>query len=204
MTTQENHKPVIVIDVGKVLVDINLNVVLEELSKRYKKKIDPSLDLDNLFSSLYTGRQRLGDILRTVNEALSISLTPEEWQKLWCRIIIGEVHGMRKVLSKLKSNYCLIALSNTEEVHWKFILEKYPIFELLDGWVVSYEQGVQKPDPAIYRVIMNQFCNGMLPFFYTDDIPEYIEAAQRLGWEAAVFIDAAQFEKNIKRLATNY
>ena len=35
MTTQENHKPVIVIDVGKVLVDINLNVVLEELSKRY-------------------------------------------------------------------------------------------------------------------------------------------------------------------------
>ena len=111
---------------------------------------------------------------------------------------------VRKVLSKLKPNYCLIALSNTEEVHWKFILEKYPIFKLLDGWVVSYEQGVQKPDPAIYRVVTNQFCNGMSPFFYTDDIPEYIEAAQKLGWQAAVFIDAAQFEKNIKRLATNY
>jgi len=201
MMTQENYKPVIVLDVGKVLVDINPNVVLEELSKRCGREIGPSypFDLDKLFSSLYAGRQRLGEILQIVNETLGISLTPEEWQELWCHIIIGEVPGMRKVLAELRTEYRLVALSNTEEVHWKFILEKYSIFKLLDGWIVSYEQGVQKPDPAIYRVVMNQFCNSMLPFFYTDDIPEYVEAAQHLGWQAEIFIDAAHFKEDVKR-----
>ncbi|HUU40756.1 MAG TPA: HAD family hydrolase, partial [Desulfatiglandales bacterium] len=159
MMIQKNCKPVIVLDVGKVLVDIDQNVVLKELSKRCGKEISISypFDLDTLFFSLHVGRQRLGDILQIINDTLDISLEPQEWRELWCCIIIGEMPGMRKALSELKTEFCLIALSNTEEIHWKFILEKYPICKLLDGWVVSYEEGVQKPDPIIYTEVMNRF-----------------------------------------------
>jgi FMN phosphatase YigB (HAD superfamily) len=206
MMTQKNHKPVIVLDVGKVLVDINPNVVTEELSRRCRGKIDPSdsLDPDELFFPLYVGRQRLGEILETVNEILDISLTPEEWHELWCNIIIGEMPGMMEALAELRVEYRLVALSNTEGVHWEFILKKYPIFKLLDGWVVSYEEGVQKPDSSIYRTVMNRFCNGRLPLFYTDDIPEYVEAAQRLGWQAEIFVDAAHFKEDVKKYGANY
>jgi FMN phosphatase YigB (HAD superfamily) len=201
MNTQEHYKPVIVLDAGKVLVDFDTNVVLDELSKRSGREIDlPSpLDLDRLFFPVIVGRQSLSDTLKVLNTALGLSLDLQEWRKLWCRIFTGEVPGMRKALTELKSEFRLVGLSNTDEVHWTFLLQKYPIFELLDGWVVSYTEGVAKPDPAIYGAVVDRYCNGQLPAFYTDDIKQYVEAARSLGWEAQVFTDAAHFKEGAYR-----
>ena len=44
--------------------------------------------------------------------------------------------------------------------------------------------------------------NGQLPAFYTDDTRLYVEAAQRLGWEAEVFTDAAHFKEEIRKRRT--
>jgi FMN phosphatase YigB (HAD superfamily) len=204
MNTPEHYKPVIVLDAGKVLVDFDTNVVLDELSKRSGREIDlPSpLDLDRLFFSVIVGRQSLSDTLKVLNTALGLSLDLQEWRELWCRIFTGEVPGMRKALTELKSEFRLVGLSNTDEVHWTFLLQKYPIFELLDGWVVSYTEGVAKPDPAIYGAVVDRYCNGQLPAFYTDDIKQYVEAARRLGWEAEVFTDAAHFKEETKKRRT--
>ncbi len=204
MNTPEHYKPVIVLDAGKVLVDFDTNVVLDELSKRSGREIDlPSpLDLDRLFFPVIVGRQSLSDTLKGLNTALGLSLDLQEWRQLWCRIFTGEVPGMRKALTELKSEFRLVGLSNTDEVHWTFLLQKYPIFELLDGWVVSYTEGVAKPDPAIYGAVVDRYCNGQLPAFYTDDIKQYVEAARRLGWEAEVFTDAAHFKEETKKRRT--
>ncbi len=204
MNTQEHYKPVIVLDAGKVLVDFDTNVVLDELSKRSGREIDlpPPLDLDRLFFPVIVGRQSLSDTLKVLNTALGLSLDLQEWRELWCCIFTGEVPGMRKALTGLKSEFRLVGLSNTDEVHWTFLLQKYPIFELLDGWVVSYTEGVAKPDPAIYGAVVDRYCNGQLPAFYTDDIKQYVEAARRLGWEAEVFTDATHFKEETKKRRT--
>jgi 2-haloacid dehalogenase len=201
MTIQKYHKPVIVLDAGKVLVDYDPTVVVEELSKRCGREVGlPQVDdLYRLFFPVYVGMQSWGDILQVINNALGFSLETQEWLELWCNIFTGEVAGMREALVELKSEFRLVGLSNTEEVHWTFVVKRFPIFELLDGWVVSYEEGIAKPDPAIYRILMNRYCNGQLPVFYTDDNPRYVEAARRLGWEAEVFTDAAQFIEQIKK-----
>lgn len=201
MTTQEHHKPVIVLDVGKVLVDYEPRVVIEELSKRCGRQIDlpRASDLDKLFFPVYVGTQSWRDILQVLSRALGFSLESREWRELWCRIFTGEVPGMREALAELKSEFRLVALSNTEEVHWTFLVRKYPILGLLDGWVVSYTEGVAKPDPAIYRALTDRYCDGRLPVFYTDDTPRYVEAARHLGWEAEVFSDAAHFKEEMRR-----
>ena len=201
MTIQKHNKPVIVLDAGKVLVDYDHTVVVKELSKRCGREIDlpHANDLYRLFFPLYVGTQTWGDVLDAINRTLGFSVEPQEWLNIWCRIFIGEVAGMREALAELKSEFRLVGLSNTDEVHWTFVLKKFPIFELLDGWVVSYEEGVAKPDPTIYRILMNRYCNGQLPVFYTDDNPQYVEAARRLGWDAEVFTDAAHFLEQIKK-----
>ena len=106
---------------------------------------------------------------------------------------------MRLVLSELKKDFRLVALSNTDKVHWDFALHTLPIFALLDGWVVSYAEGVAKPDPALYRAVVERYCNGRLPFLYVDDIFENVEMARSLGWRAEVFRDADQFKEEIER-----
>jgi len=206
MTTQKRYKPVIVLDVGKVLVDINPTVVLKELSKRYGRQISlpASLDLDKLFPPIYVGACSWGDILKELNRALGFSLETGEWEELWCQILRGEVPGMREALAELKGEFRLVALSNAEDVHWTYMLRNYPIFKLLDGWVVSYREGVAKPDPVIYQTLVDRYCNGTLPFFYIDDILRNVEAARHLGWDAEVFTDAAQFREEIEKRRVNY
>jgi 2-haloacid dehalogenase len=205
MTIQKYNKPVIVLDAGKVLVDYDPNVVIKELSKRCEREVGlpQADDLYRLFFPVYVGARSWGDILQKINNALGLSLEPQEWLELWCSIFTGEVAGMREALVELKREFRLVGLSNTEEVHWTFVVKKFPIFELLDGWVVSYSEGVAKPDPAIYRVLMNHYCDGQLPFFYTDDNPRYVEAAQKLNWEAEVFIDTAHFKEHIRNRRTD-
>ena len=201
----KNYKPVIVLDVGRVLVDVEPDAVLNELSNRCGREIRLPLpgDLENLFSHVYVGKRSWEDILPAINSALKLSLTIDEWHALWCKIIKGEVPGMRQALSKLKKDFRLVALSNTDKVHWDFALNTFPIFALLDGWVVSYEEGVAKPDPALYLALVERHCNGRLPFLYVDDILENIETARSLGWQAEVFRDAAQFKEEIERRLPN-
>jgi len=201
MTIQKYNKPVIVLDAGKVLVDYDPMVVVKELSQRCGREVGlpQADDLYRLFFPVYVGTQSWGDILKVINSKLDLSLGSQDWFNLWCRIFIGEVPGMREVLAEIKSEFRLVGLSNTEEVHWRFVVKKFPIFELLDGWVVSYSEGVAKPDPAIYRVLMNRYCDGQVPVFYTDDNPRYVEAARRLDWEAEVFTDAVHFKEQIKK-----
>jgi len=206
MTTQIRNKPVIVLDVGKVLVDIDPTVVLRELSRKYGREITPALrlDLEKLFFPLYVGARSWKDVLKELNRTLDLSLEPEEWRKLWCRILNGEVSGMREVLAELKSEFRLVALTNTDEVHWPYAFRNYPIFKLLDGWVISYREGVAKPDPVIYQTLVHRYSSGRLPFFYTDDLVRHVEAARHLGWDAEVFSDPAQFREEIEKRRAKY
>jgi FMN phosphatase YigB (HAD superfamily) len=202
---EKSYKPVIVIDAGRVLVDIDPDRVLSDLSRRSGRHIEmpPPDDLDTMFLPLYVGERSWPDLLETINQALGLSLAADEWRDIWCSIIIGEVPGMRQALSELKSEFKLVALSNTDEVHWNYILNNYPISQLLDGWVVSFEQGIIKPDPDMYQRVVDRYCDGRPPFFYTDDNPRYVEAARLQGWDAEVFLDAAHFRQEVARRRRN-
>ena len=131
---------------------------------------------------------------------LGATLSLEAWKALWCSIIIGEMPGMREALVALKPEFHLVALSNTIEVHWTYLLETYPIFALLDGWVVSYREGAVKPDPVIFKRLQDRYCRGRIPFFFTDDTALHVEAARKLGWPAKVFQDATDFLTSIDGL----
>jgi FMN phosphatase YigB (HAD superfamily) len=196
-----HQKPVIVLDAGHVLVDYDFNLALAEISQKPGATAgrQPAIDLGSTFHPLETGAKTLEGICSELNRATGLELDTDAWRKLCCSFFVGEVPGMRHVLTGLKSGFTLIALSNTMQVHWEFVLETYPIFQLLDGWVVSYEEGVLKPDTAIYRAVSDRFCGGRPPIFFTDDVPQYVEAARNLGWDAEVFSDAAAFKAQIQQ-----
>ena len=86
MMIAEDYKPVIVVDVGRVLVDVDPEAVLKELSNRCGKEIGLPLpgDLEKLFSHVYVGKRSWEDTLPAINSALKLSLTIDECDALWC------------------------------------------------------------------------------------------------------------------------
>jgi 2-haloacid dehalogenase len=201
MMREKAHKPVIVLDVGGVLVGFDLKPLVEALSKNCGEKISfPSLvSIDKLFLPVQTGQASLDDIVPELNASLGVSVTPSEWHALSCSVFTGEVPGMKDVLLQLKSDFFLVALTNTVEVHWTFLLKTYGILRFMDGYVVSYLEGVAKPDPGIYQIVVDRYCDGGRPYFHTDDLLEYVQAARQMGWRSEVFRGPSQFHNEILR-----
>jgi len=201
MKAKACDKPVIVLDVGGVLVDFDLKPLLSTLSKKRGEELTaPSLaSLDKFFLPVQTGEISLDDLVPAINASLGVSVASDEWRDLLCSIFTGEVPGMKEMLRELKADFFLVALTNTIEAHWAFLLKTYEILNLFDGYIVSYIEGLAKPDPAIYQRVVDRYCDGRLPCFHTDDTPEYVEAARRMGWRSEVFRNALQFKNEVLR-----
>ncbi len=202
MILKKADKPVIVLDVGGVLVGFDLKPLIGALSKNRGEKIHfpPLAHIDKLFLPVQTGESSLDDIVPELNASLGVSMAPSEWHALSCSVFTGEVPGMKDVLLQLKSDFSFVALTNTVEVHWTFLLKTYEILKLMDGYVVSYLEGLAKPDPGIYQIVADRYCDGGRPYFHTDDLPEYVQAARRMGWRSEVFRSPVQFRKEVLRI----
>lgn len=202
MKSGKADRPVIVLDVGGVLVDFSLGPLIAALSKNRGDKValPPLPDIDKIFLPVQTGESSLDDIIPELNASLGVSMSSSEWQDLSCSVFTGDVPGMKEVLLRLKNDFSLVALTNTVEVHWTFLQKTYEILKLMDGYIVSYLEGVAKPDPAIYQAVMDRYCNGGVPYFHTDDLPEYVEAARKMGWRSEVFRSSSRFRDEVLRI----
>lgn len=77
----------------------------------------------------------------------------------------------------------LYLLSNTSARFYRF-REKIEVWPLLRGALLSFEEKLTKPDPALYRRLFARF--GLAPgeCFFIDDLYLNIEAARWCGMEA--------------------
>ena len=115
-------------------------------------------------------------------------------------IVTGEVEGMRDLLSRLKAEgYRLYGLTNwCSKVH--LTIAQFEIFKLLDGYIISSEEKVIKPEPAIYQRLFDRFNLKPEDCIFADDRPENIEGGRRMGMEGIVFKDAQQYESELRKL----
>ncbi len=69
-------------------------------------------------------------------------------------------------------------------------LARFPFLERLRGIVVSGAEGVVKPDPEIFRVLLDRFDLEAAECLFVDDSEENVRAAESLGFEAERFTSA--------------
>ena len=81
---------------------------------------------------------------------------------------------------KADGRYRLFVLSNMSREFIDF-LRRVPVYRHFDGEVVSCEEGICKPEPEIYRLLLDRY--GLTPAetLFIDDRPENVEAAEREG-----------------------
>ncbi|MCX6989560.1 MAG: HAD family phosphatase [Chlamydiae bacterium] len=92
------------------------------------------------------------------------------------------------IIEELKKNGIeLILLSNTCPAHFNYALKNYPILQLFDKYVLSYEVGARKPEPEIFLHALSLSSSEIKNCFYTDDIEEFVKSAKTLGIDAHTF-----------------
>jgi HAD superfamily hydrolase (TIGR01509 family) len=138
------------------------------------------------------------DFFMRLKERYKLEIDFEEFKEIW-NPIFREDSEVNDIILYLKGKgYPLFLLSNTNELHFTYITELYPIVHSLDEWILSFEIGAKKPKQRIYDEIFNRTDVERNEVLYIDDIGRYVEAGRGFGLQAMVFKGAGDLWKVIK------
>lgn len=190
----------IIFDYGRVLVDYSTKYLYDSV---FTDKQEMQWFIDHVVNAEFHTTLDLGNPTQEVINEWKRRF-PKYRRELdlydtdYLRLVGEEMPGMRQLLTDLhEDGYQLYGLTNWGHKFW-LVYEKYSIFQLLDGQVVSGEEHVVKPDPQIYNILLNRYSLNPEECIFTDDRAENVEGAQRLGIHGIVFQNAEQLREEIK------
>jgi len=119
----------------------------------------------------------------------------------WEDSITGPIPGSVEILRGLKAaGYSIYGLSNWSAETFPIAYRKYDFFKLLDGYTISGEVRLAKPDPAIYNLVLKKIGRSAQECLLIDDSSENIEVAKGLGFETILFHSPEQLGVELRKL----
>ena len=179
----------VIFDIGGVLV----RTEDQEPRRKWERRFGlPEWGLaDLVFNCPASRRASVGQATRHevwAEVARRLSLTPAELEELNVDFWRGDVWdaGLLTFIRSLRPRYKTGILSNA----WPDAREAVKAHvngEAFDVIVISGEEGVEKPDPEIYRRALERLKVTPAEAVFVDDMPVNVEAARALGMHGMQF-----------------
>ena len=142
----------------------------------------------------------------TYEEAMDafISMDPDiadELHKAYdsCSGIMGKYDYTEGWISALKeAGYKLYCITNFTPAGYEQCYDCISFVEKFDGCVYSFREGIVKPDPEIYKILLRKYKLKAEECVFIDDTEENVLSAEKLGITGIVFTG---YEEAVSRLA---
>jgi len=198
----------VVFDLGRVLVDFDHWIAAQKISVLTQKTPKQIFDLffdSPLIQSFEEGKISPEDFFSAVSRLLGLKIGFNEFLPIWNQIFSrsADNQAVYALGKSLKSRRRIALLSNINILHFNYLKENFPIFDIFHDIFASYEMGCIKPNPEIYRKVIAIL--GVRPeeIFYVDDRPELIDHANALGIRGFVFKGAEQLKADLALCGIN-
>lgn len=106
------------------------------------------------------------------------------------------------IVKKLKRRYSVVCLTNTE-IEVTDFNRKNGLYDYFDKAYISTEMRMRKPNPEIYRTVLNNLNCEAKEVVFIDDKPEYVEGAKRVGINGIVYENIEQLKRELISLSIN-
>ncbi|HNY69935.1 MAG TPA: HAD family phosphatase [Syntrophorhabdus sp.] len=190
-----------VFDLGNVILPFEHRQIAVKLHEKSTEKeaftpeqlFDVMFDLQNgLINPYEEGLMSSAEFLSNLKRQFRLDIDMNAFSNIWNPIFRDDPEVNKVIFYLKEKRYPLFLLSNTNELHFSYIMENYPIVHWFDEWLLSFEVGAKKPKQRIYDAIFEKMDVKPNEVFYVDDISKYVETAQQLGLHGVVFRSAAQ------------
>jgi len=122
----------------------------------------------------------------------------ELYRSRWREMLTDEVPGMRQLLSELPAaGYQLFGLTNWSMETFPEARERFGILQMIDRYVVSGAEGLVKPDPRLFQVLLDRYQLKAEECLFIDDNPDNVAAAKGMGMQGIVFNGAEDLRKKL-------
>ena len=180
----------IVFDFGGVIIDIDPYAIVNQMNKMGFSVVDKMKEpaFLEIVQRFEKGIIKASTFREEVKNYLNISISDAFFDEMWNSMLYDIPERRINLVKQLKQNYHVYLLSNTNEIHYDMFVRDlqlrygYREFDnLFDKAFFSFALHLAKPDPDIYRFVLDSY--DMLPeqTLFIDDTDENIESARSLG-----------------------
>ena len=177
----------VIFDAGNVLVKIHPNRASASLARLFGVSIDEMHEI--LFRSEHLhafelGRITEGEMCDRLKAATQTNPPDEAIMSAACDMF-APIDDIGKIIRSLKDACVKLAiLSNTNVWHWRYLQQHYPVVNLIDQQILSFEVGLAKPQKEIYLKALDKVNATASQCLFFDDLEENVQAANDCGIEA--------------------
>lgn len=194
----------VVFDIGGVLLDWNPRHLYktmfngdDEAMERFLADVcSPAWNL-----SLDAGKPFASGVAELCSRFPEQSALIAAYDSRWEDMVQGAFEDTVDLARTLKANGVpLYALTNFSSEKMALVRTRYDFFTPFDGMVVSGEIGMVKPDPAIYRHLLDRFGLVADETLFIDDSSLNVAGAEAAGMKAIHYCSALQLRADLSRL----
>lgn len=192
----------IVFDFGGVLIDWNPKYLYQKV---FETDEEMNFFLENICKYEWNLQQDAGRSLAEGTRLLQAKY-PEYKQEIavyygrWEEMIGGFFEENVKLIKPLKRKYKIYGLTNWSAETLPIAQSKYDFFDLFDGIVVSGEEKVAKPDPLLFRILLDRYQLMAEESLLIDDNAENIRVAKEMGFQTVHLTPGVNLEEVLKNL----
>jgi putative hydrolase of the HAD superfamily len=205
MRSEKNKIEVIFFDLGNVILRFNHYQIAEKLLPFVHRK--DCQGANTIFSYIFdlnsgainpfdAGKLSPEEFFQTLKGFLQLSISFEAFVPIWNEIFV-ENQEVSEIIRSLKKKWRLGLLSNTDPLHFNYIVSTFPIVSVLEKWILSYEAGFKKPDIRIFQKAIEWASVEPHRILLIDDTKGHVEAAVSLGIRGIHFISADQLRNEL-------
>jgi len=146
-------------------------------------KWDVVLELNVKFDKLSLGEDTLENYLAEYNNRTNQSLAPKEFlREIWDTLDYNE-----ELLKYLSQNYLIYILSDNYRENIEYINKRFNLSNYCEGQFYSYDYGMTKRNPEIFRKVLLDIGKPIEEFTFIDDSDYKIESAQSIGLKSVLY-----------------
>jgi len=197
------QRSIVVFDLGGVLIDWNPRHLYRKL---FADEAAMEAFLATVCTQEWNERQDAG---RSLAEAAALLRAQhprhaeliEAYGARFDEMMKGPIDGSVAILQALYDRGVpLYALSNWSAETYPLAAKRFDFLRLFRGLVISGEVGVIKPDPRIFRILLERHRIEPAEAVYIDDNPRNAEAARALGLHGIHFTDPLKLRRELEDL----
>ena len=180
----------VILDMGNVLLRYDPDYSLNKLCKNEEAK---AIIRKEYFGGREWIETDIGSITVEERTELVKKRIPPEYHddfKAVCEnwdICMTPLDGAKEFCNYLKENgYRVYILSNASTEFYKYFPRWFSL-DFFDGYVVSCDLHIIKPDVAIYKCLMNKYSLTAAECLFVDDVKANTEGAEKAGMNAFWF-----------------
>jgi len=190
----------VIFDLGKVLIDYDFSIFYRALNcKNISLSITEAEKPVLLFDA---GKLTRSEFYLTMKQLMQFDAEQEAFEFAW-KNVFSPMNDMIDLAKEIAENHSVFILSNTDEIHFPFIWEKFPqIHYFGNNLMLSYELNAVKPDIEIYEQALAKFNLKPESCIFIDDKLINVEAARTYGMTAILHQTFRETKQKLSKFLT--